>query len=87
MGVRPTGHQPLSSGSTAKVYRIDLRGGDSVVAKVRSDGDGEDLVLEGAMLEYLAQESQLPVPEVLLKSKRLFCAVFPRSKPGNRAFG
>jgi fructosamine-3-kinase len=48
-----------------------LGNGENVVAKISSaDGSGS-LVLEGAMLEYLGQESLLPVPEVYLKSKRL----------------
>jgi aminoglycoside phosphotransferase len=48
-----------------------LGNGENVVAKIGSaDGSGS-LVLEGAMLEYLGQESSLSVPEVYLKSKRL----------------
>ena len=71
LGVRPAGRQLLSGGCVAPVYRVDLKDGKSVVAKIGTQDGKGNLVLEGTMLEYLGQESELPVPEVFLKTKRL----------------
>jgi fructosamine-3-kinase len=51
--------QELSGGCIADVRRLTLADGRDVVAKV-----GQGLALEGFMLSYLADHSQLPVPEV-----------------------
>jgi len=56
--------RPLSGGSVAKVFRVDLANGTRLVAKQDPHGRGQ-LALEGRMLRYLASESRLPVPEVL----------------------
>ena len=59
----------LSGGCVSDVYRIDLSNGETLVAKV---GDTESsLELEGLMLKYLAQHSDLPVPDVLLANDDL----------------
>jgi len=71
LGVRPASHTPLAGGCVAAVFRVDLGNGQSLVAKVGETGNAGNLVLEGAMLEYLGQESQLPVPEVYFKTERL----------------
>jgi len=55
---------PLSGGSVGEVYRVGLSDGRFVVAKVDTQPT-PILELEGIMLSYLANNSQLPVPEVL----------------------
>jgi len=62
-GKRPERLQPLPGGCIAEVFRIDLAGGDCCVAK-RSRSGG--LAIEAEMLRYLARESDLPVPAVIL---------------------
>ena len=53
----------LGGGCVSDVYKVSLTTGETVVAKVGDTGSG--LELEGMMLEYLAQHSELPVPDVL----------------------
>ena len=53
---------PLTGGCIAAVYRVDLMGGDTLVAKLSRTGTG--LAIEGWMLDYLLRHSDLPVPEV-----------------------
>lgn len=62
-GRAPVRHGPLSGGCIAEIYRVELTGGSSVVAKM--GGSQGDLALEGWMLAYLAEHSNLPVPAVL----------------------
>jgi fructosamine-3-kinase len=50
----------LDGGMIGSVYRIDLDGGETVVAKTSE----HSLTTEGRMLGYLAAESDLPVPSV-----------------------
>jgi len=61
---------PLSGGSVGEVYKVGLANGQFVVAKVDNQ-PAPILELEGSMLSYLAQKSQLPVPEVLFCNSRL----------------
>ncbi len=61
---------PLSGGSVGEVYKVGLANGQFVVAKVDNQ-PAPILELEGSMLSYLAQKSQLPVPEVLFCDSRL----------------
>ena len=61
-GLRPRGHQPLSGGCIAALYRLSMPGGDGLVIKMAEAGA---MALEARMLIYLAQESELPVPEVI----------------------
>lgn len=56
--------RPLSGGMIAEVYRVDFVNGQSIVAKV-SNGMDDTLDIEGKMLRYLAEKSELPVPEVI----------------------
>lgn len=60
---KPFSFQSLSGGCIGEVYRVELEDGRSIVAKV-ADGTGATLAVEGYMLRYLREHSQLPVPEV-----------------------
>ena len=61
--------QPLAGGMISQVLRVDLAGGESVVAKV---GDGShDLTIEAYMLRYLRERSGLPAPTVLYDEPNL----------------
>ncbi len=51
---------PISGGCIARVYKVVLESGRTIVAKVGDDG----LAVEGFMLDYLAHH--LAVPEVIL---------------------
>lgn len=62
-GKRPERFAPLGGGCIGDVYRVELAGGGTVVAKLGDGGSG--LEIEGFMLRYLAARSALPVPEVL----------------------
>lgn len=53
----------LGGGCVGDVYKVTLKNGMSLVAKVGDTGSG--LQLEGDMLRYLADRSPLPVPDVL----------------------
>jgi fructosamine-3-kinase len=63
LGERPASVAPLGGGCVAEVYRIELAGGERLVAKV-DDSASTRLDVEGYMLEYLAAHSPLPVPRV-----------------------
>lgn len=52
--------EELDGGMIGSVYRVDLDGGETVVAK----SSEHSLTTEGRMLDYLAAESDLPVPGV-----------------------
>ncbi|HER25935.1 MAG TPA: fructosamine kinase [Rhodospirillales bacterium] len=62
-GSRATRLSPLGGGCIGDVFKVDLANGQTIVAKTGDPGSG--LALEGRMLEYLGQYSQLPVPGVL----------------------
>ncbi len=62
LDVAVTGRAGLSGGCVGEVCRVDLADGRSVVAKLGEAGSG--LKTEGWMLDYLAQKSRLPVPQV-----------------------
>lgn len=55
---------PLAGGHNTRLYSVVLADGRTLVAKAATTG--RTLALEGAMLQYLAERSRLPVPEVLL---------------------
>jgi fructosamine-3-kinase len=61
--------KPLSGGCVGDVYKVSLSNGETVVAKIGETGSG--LALEGMMLTYLAQNSELPVPDVLYSNDDL----------------
>ena len=70
LGVEPVTVEPLSGGSVSEVYRVMLRNGREIVAKVDASG-GAQLEIEAAMLRYLADSSLLPVPDVFSSDGRL----------------
>ncbi len=69
VGRRPTRLASLSGGCIAEIYRADFAEGPPLVAKLA--GPGESLEPEAWMLRYLAEETDLPVPEVLYADDRL----------------
>jgi fructosamine-3-kinase len=73
---------PLSGGCIGQVYRVVLDNGRSVVAKVDNNPDSQ-LAVEGYMLRYLGEHSELPVPEVLYGANGLLVMSF---LPGNSHF-
>ena len=62
--------QPLSGGCVGEVYRAGLSDGRTVVLKSAQPGthEAQGLDIEGKMLVYLNQHSDLPVPEVLARA-------------------
>ena len=65
-----TSMTPLSGGCIGEIYKVGLENGRFVVAKMAAGGHGR-LDIEGEMLRYLATQSTLPVPEVLLSEPDL----------------
>ncbi len=79
-GARPEGGQRLSGGCVGEVYRLDLSDGRRVVAKIGGPGGG--LALEGWMLTYLEEHSNLPVPSVVHASDELLVMDYVESGGG-----
>jgi fructosamine-3-kinase len=67
-GRRPIATRPLPGGCIAEVLKVELPGGEAVVAKVAPAGG---LEIEARMLRYLGEHSGLPVPAVLHADDRL----------------
>src|SRR5690554_3947652 len=65
----------LSGGCIGEVYHAALDDGREVVLKV-DNGARPRLDIEGYMLQYLADHSALPVPEVLQNSPELLIMAF-----------
>lgn len=82
LGVAPAQIEPLSGGCVGEVYKVRLPGRDQVVVKV-DDRPQPTLDIEGYMLRYLAEHSDLPVPAVLHESPRLLVMEF---MPGHSHF-
>ncbi|HSH01725.1 MAG TPA: fructosamine kinase family protein [Anaerolineae bacterium] len=74
--------QPLSGGMIGQVYLVTLGDGSKWVAKV-DERAVPQLHIEGYMLDYLARESELPVPEVVHSSERLLLMAYV---PGESRF-
>lgn len=62
IGKGPVRLHPLSGGCVGEVYRADMADGSKMA--VKTGGSGSGLAIEGAMLRYLADHSELPVPTV-----------------------
>lgn len=76
--------QPLAGGCIGEVYRIQLADNSLLVAKV-GDADSQ-LTTEGYMLDYLAEHTRLPVPQVMHCTNRLLLMSYlPGSSQLNRA--
>ncbi len=73
---------PLGGGCIGQVYRVNLKDGLKLVAKV-DDQENPRLDIEGYMLRYLNEESELPVPDVWHCSSRLLLMSF---LPGDSHF-
>lgn len=75
LGQRPVQSVRLQGGMIADVYRVDLPDGERIVAK-SAQGDDATLDIEAYMLRYLAENSRLPVPEVLHSEPTLLLMTF-----------
>lgn len=75
LGVAPVNARGLDGGCIGQVYAVDLADGGRVVAKVDSSGQPR-LDIEGYMLRYLAEHSELPVPAVRLSKPSLLVMDF-----------
>lgn len=74
-GQRPHEIHPLHGGMIGEVYRVALPDGERLVAKYSRDTQST-LDIEGYMLRYLAENSQLPVPQVLHSEPDLLLMTF-----------
>ncbi len=61
---------PLSGGQIGEVYRLRLADGTPLVVKF-DDGPEPQLDIEGKMLCYLADQTELPVPQVIYSQPHL----------------
>ncbi len=78
-GRRAARMSPLSGGCIARVLKVELDGGGAVVAKAAPEGG---LAIEGRMLAYLADHSELPVPGVLHASDQVLLMEFVETAGG-----
>ena len=84
LGSEPEGVRPLSGGCVADAAVATI-GGERVVIKSER-GAGASLDVEGRMLRYLAERSELPVPRVLLAEPTVLVMTFIESgRPGREA--
>ena len=75
LGDRMLSARPLGGGCIGEVYRVELKEGPSLVAKVDREGESH-LEREAYMLRYLREKSELPVPKVYHGSQRLLLMQF-----------
>ncbi len=75
LGVLPVSIRPLSGGCIGEVYAADLDDGHRVALKVDAS-NAPRLDIEGYMLGYLANTSNLPVPRVIHSSPSLLIMDF-----------
>ena len=73
LGQGPLSRTPLLGGCVAEVYRLGMREAEDLVAKWSPAGG---LAVEGFMLGYLAEKSDLPVPAVHFCSEQLLIMAF-----------
>jgi len=71
LGRRPVSVASLEGGCVADVVRADFAGGETLVVK-----EGAGLALEGRMLTYLTDHSDLPVPEVICAEDSLIIMTY-----------
>ncbi len=82
-GARPLGFSALGGGCVGEVYKVQMPGGRTLVAKTGKPGSG--LSVEGFMLDYLGRNSALPVPGVLHASDALLLMTYIPSGGGLNA--
>ncbi|WP_340116250.1 fructosamine kinase family protein [Pelagibius sp. 7325] len=75
-GAAPLQMTPLVGGCIAEVYRLDFAERPPLVAKVARQGG---LAIEGFMLDYLAEHTELPVPATRHVSDTLLLMDFVES--------
>ncbi len=68
-GQRPIAQRALAGGCVGEVRRLDFADGTAVVAK--SGSADSRLDIEGDMLTYLSERTELPVPAVILSAPDL----------------
>lgn len=73
--------QRLSGGMIGDVYRVLLEDGQALVAK-SADGANSTLHIEGRMLRYLHEHSQLPIPQVLHSDANLLLMTYIENQGG-----
>ena len=85
-GQPPRRLTPLPGGCIAEVYRLDFDDRPPLVAKLAPAGQGAGgLAVEGFMLDYLAENSDLPVPATRHVSEELLVMDFVDNLPGRSA--
>lgn len=75
IGYRVVDLSPLRGGCVGQVYQVNLDNKSKLVVKL-DDSKSPKLDVEGYMLRFLAENSQLPVPEVLHCMPRLLIMSF-----------
>lgn len=83
LGVGTERIERLSGGSVGDVYLVILVDGGRAVLKYDKSGNS-GLYLEGQMLQYLEEQSHIPVPKVLYKSPTTLILEW---MPGRSVFG
>ena len=78
-GQRPSQVKRLTGGDVGEVYKVTLKDGALLVAKVSKSGG---LAVEGFMLGYLKMNSELPVPRVLHAADKLLLLEFVETSGG-----
>ena len=81
-GQRPLAEVNLPGGSIGEVHLVKMADGEQLVAKLGGRAEG-GLLIEAAMLRYLADHSQLPVPAVIHAEDTLLILEF---LPGRSEF-
>jgi len=82
LGAHVRAAQPLDGGCIGEVYRLSLDDGQNVVAKWHPAAGGA-LDIEGHMLRYLAEHTELPVPAVFHSAPNLLIMSY---EPGTSRF-
>jgi fructosamine-3-kinase len=83
IGRRPTLVQPLHGGMVGEVYAVEMPGGEQLVAKFDPKQKAM-LAREGYMLEYLNENTDFPVPDVLYSNDTLLLMTYVE---GSSSFG
>ncbi len=81
-GQRPAQVGRLTGGCVGEIYKVELKDGTPLVAKVSETGG---LAIEAFMLGYLKMHSELPVPEVLHTADKLLLLEFVETAGGLNA--